>query len=327
MELTSKDFMPIPIADFTQGITIPVDLYIRIADEKFIMVAKASTQSNVDQFKNYQNKEVTYLWVRKKEYYKIAHQAVSLAGVSMSKKDLDDRQRTTLITHAARSMFRQIEHLGMDLEIYTNAKQICEAVVGLAETHKSLSDLFLSLKTYSDQILSHSVAVSTLSTMLGARMGFTKKATLEKLALGGLLHDIGLKALPHELIMKPLAAMTADEIQFYETHSFKGMQMLLSIGIVPDDIVSIVYEHHENSIGQGFPQRMRDVKMHPLAKVTALADGYANLVLPNVNCPVPKNPREALMYIEHTQGIPYNREAFRALKKMIEGDKKATNAA
>ena len=65
-------------------------------------------------------------------------------------------------------------------------------------------------------------------------------------------------------------------------------------------IVSIVYEHHENSIGQGFPQRLRDVKMHPLAKVTALADGYANLILPNVNCAVSKNPREALMYIEHT---------------------------
>jgi HD-GYP domain-containing protein (c-di-GMP phosphodiesterase class II) len=101
----------------------------------------------------------------------------------------------------------------------------------------------------------------------------------------------------------------------------------LSLGIVPDDIVSIVYAHHENSIGQGFPQRMRDVKMHPLAKVTALADGYSNLVIANVNCPVPKNPREALMYIEHTQGIPYNKEAFRALKRIIEGDKKSIGAA
>lgn len=323
MELTTKDFMPIPISDFTNGVNIPVDLYIRISDEKFIMVAKGSTHSNVDQFKNYQNKEVGYLWVRKKEYYKIAHQSVSLAGVAVSKKDLDDRQRTTLITHAARSMFRQLEHLGMDLETYSNAKQICEAVISLAETHKSLSDLFISLRSFSDQILAHSVAVSALATMIGGQMGFTKKATLEKLALGGLLHDIGMKALPLEIVNKPMAAMTADEIQIYETHSFKGMQMLLSLGIVPDDIVSIVYEHHENSIGQGFPQRMRDVKMHPLAKVCALADGYANLVLPNVNCPVPKNPREALMYIEHTQGIPYNREAFRALKKMIEGDKKA----
>jgi hypothetical protein len=29
------------------------------------------------------------------------------------------------------------------------------------------------------------------------------------------------------------------------------------------------------------------------------------------------------MYIEHTLGTPYNKEAFRALKRIIEGEKKA----
>jgi putative nucleotidyltransferase with HDIG domain len=323
MDETAKDFLPIPISEFAKGVSIPVDLYIRLGDDKFVLVAKAATKSDVEQFKNYQNREVAYLWVRKKEYYKLSHQSMSLAGIAMSKKDLDDKQRTTLVTHAARSMFRQIEHLGMDLEAYNNSKQITEAVIGLVESHRTLSDLFASLRAFSDHLLSHSVAVSALSVLIGTKMGFEKRATLEKLALGGLLHDIGMKALPAELIVKPMAIMTAEEIQLYETHAYKGMQMLASLGIVPDDIVSIVYEHHENSIGQGFPQRLRDVKMHPLAKITALADGYANLILPNANCPVPKNPREALMYIEHTLGVPYNRDAFRALKKVIETEKKA----
>lgn len=322
MELGSKDFMPVPIGDFAKGMTIPVDLYVRLGDEKFIMIAKAATTSSVEQFKNYQNKEVNYLWVRKKEYYKIAHQAISLAGISLSKKDLDGRTKTTLVTVAARSVFRQLEHLGMDLELYNNAKQITEAVIGMVETHKSLSELFSSLARFNDALLAHSVAVSAMSVMIGQGMGFEKKATLEKLAIGGLLHDIGLKALPPGLIDKPIATMTAEEIQAYETHSFKGSQMLTSLGIVPDDIVSIVYEHHENSIGQGFPQRLRDVKIHPLAKVVGLADGYANLVIANVNTPVPKNPREAIMYIEHTLGVPYNKEAFRVLKRIVEAEKK-----
>lgn len=323
MEPIPQEFLPIPIHEFVSGVPIPVDLYVRLGEDKFVMVGKAGTHSNVDQFKNYQNKEVNYLWVQKKEYYKIAHQSISLAGIALSKKDLNDKQRTSLVTHAARTVFRQLDHFGLDLELYNNAKQITEAVVGLVENHKILSDLFLSLANVSDQMLAHSVAVSTLSVVIGGSLGYEKKATLEKLAMGGLLHDIGMKALPKELIQKPLATMTADEIQLYETHAYRGMQMLLSLGIVPDDVVSIVYEHHENSIGQGFPQRLRDVKMHPLAKVVSLADAYADLILPNVNCPVPKNSREALMYIEHTLGIPYNKEAFRALKKIIENDKKA----
>lgn len=319
MELTSNDFMPIPIYEFAHGRDIPVDLYIRLGGEKFVMVGKAGQHSNVDQFKNYQDKEVHYLWVRKKEYYKLAHQSIALAGVALSKKDIDDSKKTTLITHAAHSMYRQLEHLGMDLDTYNNAKQVTEAIVGLAETHRSLSELFMSLAKYSDQLMAHCVGVSSISVLIGQAMGYEKKATLEKLALGGLLHDIGMKALPSELLSKPMASMTPDELHLYETHPFKAMQMLQGLGIVPDDIVSIVYEHHENSIGMGYPQRIRDVKMHPLAKIVALADAYCDLILPNVNCPVPKNPREALMYIEHTMGTPFNKEAFRALKKIIDG--------
>jgi putative nucleotidyltransferase with HDIG domain len=320
MDNVADDFMPIPITEFVQGVTIPVDLYIKLSDEKFVMVGKAGAHSNVDQFKNYQDREVVYLWVKKKEYYKITHQTITIAGIALAKKDLSDGKKTTMITHSTRAMFRQIEGVGLDLETYNNSKQVCDAVLGLVDTHKSLTDLLSSLKDYSDQLMSHSVAVSVLSVMIGQGLKYEKKATLEKLALGGLLHDIGMKAVvPQELLKKPMAQMTPEEVQNYETHAFKGMQMLQSLGIVPDDIVSIIYEHHENAIGQGFPQRIRDVKMHPLARVVALADAYANLILPNVNCPVPKNPREALMYIEHTLGIPYNREAFRALKKIVEG--------
>ncbi len=320
----SQEFVPIPIHEFVNGMQIPVDLYIRLSEEKFVLVAKAGAHSNVDQFKKYQNKEVSYLWVKRKEYYKLAHQSVNVAGIALAKKDLNDSQKTSIVTHAARTMFRQMDHLGLDMETYNNARPIAEAVIGLVENHRNLHDLFSSLSGTSDQLLSHSVAVSSLSVMLGSQLGYEKKATLEKLAMGGLLHDIGLKGIPRDIATKPLAAMTTDEIQIYETHPYKGMQMLVSLGIVPDDIVSIVYEHHENAIGQGFPQRLRDVKMHPLAKVVSLADAYAELIIPNLNCPVAKNPREALMYIEHTLRIPYNKEAFRALKRILDSDKKAS---
>jgi putative nucleotidyltransferase with HDIG domain len=200
-------------------------------------------------------------------------------------------------------------------------------VVGLVETHSSLSDLFASLASFSDQLLVHSVSVSALSVMLAIRMGYEKKTTLEKVALGGLLHDIGLKALPPELLKKSAAQMTNEELRLYETHSFKGQQMLMGVGVVPEDVVSIVYEHHENAIGQGYPQQIRDVKMHPLAKVVGLADAFSDLILVNANCPTPKNPREAIVYLEHTLGVPYNREAFRALKRIVNGEVELRYAA
>lgn len=323
MKDSAKDFLPIPINEFISGVNLSADVHIRIGEDNFVLVGKAGTRANVEQLKNYKNYEVNYLWVHKKDYQKLAVQSITLAGIALSKKDLSQGLKTSVVSSAARSMFRQVEHLGMDREAYSNAKQITEVVVVLAETHDTMAALMKSLASFSEPLVAHSVAVSMISVMIGQHMGFEKKATLEKLAMGALLHDIGLKSVPLELVNKPLASMTAQEVALYETHAYKGMQMLLSLGIVPDDVVSIVYEHHENSIGQGFPQRLRDVKMHPLAKIVSLANAYCNLVLPNVNCPTPKNPREALMYLEHTLGIPFNREAFRALKRLVEKESKA----
>jgi len=111
--------------------------------------------------------------------------------------------------------------------------------------------------------------------------------------------------------------MTFEETQLYEQHPFKGMQMLLTLGIVPDDVIAVVYEHHENAIGQGYPRKLRNLKMHPLGKVVALANDFCELTLPGPNTPVPKSAREAILTIEVTMGQPHNKEAFRALQLVV----------
>ena len=326
-DISALDLMPLSIDDILQGVEVPLDLYIRLSDEKFVLVAKAGSKPQIDQLKNYQNKSVAYVWVQQKDFYKLAHQAAQIAGIALSRKDLSDQVKTTFVTHSARSVFSQLGNMGMNLEVYNNARQVTEAVISLTEGHNSFSQMLESLKATSDVLLAHSVAVSAISVMIGQELGYEKRATLEKLALGGLLHDVGIKALPKELLSKSIANMTTDEIHIWETHAFKGMQMLQSLGVVPEDIISIVYEHHENSIGQGFPNRIRDVKMHPLAKIVALANAFVDMILPNINSPSTKNPREAILYIEITLGTPFNKEAFRALKRIVEGGSKSSSKA
>ncbi len=326
-DLKEGVMIPVPIAEFIVGKKIPVNLYVRLSVDKFVLLAKAGQATDKEQLKSYNSKEIQYLWVRRGDYNKIAQQSIALAGIVIGRKELDVRQKSGIMTAAARTVFTQFDHLGISIEMYNNARQITEAMVAMCDHHKDLSDLFESLKHCSDTLLGHSLAVAGTSVMIGAAMGWEKKITLEKLSLGGLLHDIGKKTLPPDLLKKPLIQMTPDEISHWETHPFRGMQLVLSLGIVPDDIVSIIYEHHENSLGQGFPQRIRDVKIHPLARVVGLADQFVNLTIANLNCPVPKNPREALMYIEHTMGQPFNREVFKALKKLIENGHVAAAAS
>ncbi len=323
--ITPSEMMPIPITDLITGSKLPLDMYIRLSDDKFILMRKAGLPVDLEQMKTYQEKEVGYLWVRKKEYYKITQQSITIAGIVINNATIESGQKTKILSRATGTIFNEFSHMGFSLEVYSNCRQIVDATFSLVETHKDLAALFESFKDCGDFFVAHSMGVSILCVQVAQEMGWTKKATLEKLALAGLLHDIGLKCLPPDLIQKSIGTMTPQEIELYQTHVFRGVEILNSLGIVPDDVIAMVNEHHENAIGQGYPQHLRDLKMHPMAKVIAMCDYFIDLTIANPNNKNPKNPREAVMYMEHAIGQPFNKDAFKALKRLIDGNKTLNN--
>lgn len=313
----SQQMVPVPISEFVSGANVPVDLFVKIGDDKFILVAKKDTKTSREQLETYESKAVHYIWVKKTDYSTLVKSNLTIAGIVVQHHSLDTKQKTHVLTNAAGQVFRQLDEVGISLEAYGQSKQIVEATIHLAEHHKDLSELFTALGETSDHLLKHSMAVCAVSTLIAQTMKWDSRATIEKIALGALLHDIGKKALPPDLLNKPKVKMTAEETVLYESHTFKGMQMLLGLGIVPDDVIAIVYEHHENALGMGYPRKLRNLKMHPLARIVALANEFVDLTIANPNCPHPKKPREALLTIETTMGQPYAKDVFKALTHVV----------
>ncbi|HEX4923966.1 MAG TPA: HD domain-containing phosphohydrolase [Bdellovibrionales bacterium] len=317
-EIDPGSMVAIPIAEFLSAAKLPVDIFIKLSESKFVHLAKAGEAVQIERLSRYENKNIEFLFIRKDDYGTYVEQNLTIAGILLNKKELAQGQRTSVLGQATRSVFRELEAVGFTPVTLVHAKTIVKSTVELVEAKMSLASLIESMKNSSEELVAHSSAVSVVSVMIAHAMGWENKSTLEKLALGGLLHDIGLKELAPELLKKPRAEMTFEEIQQYETHSFRGMQILQSLGIVPDDVISMVYEHHENAAGQGFPRRLKDVRVHPLARVIQLANAFVELTIKNVNNPVPRSAEEALQYVEQTMGMPFNREVFKALKKMVE---------
>jgi len=317
--VTESDMVAIPISEFLSANRLPVDIFIRLSQSKFVQLAKAGEEVQLERLGHYENKHIDFLYIRKLDYGIYVEQNLTIAGILLNKKELMRDQRTTVLSQATKTVFRELEHVGFTPVTLVHAKAVVKSTVELVEAKISLSNLIQNLQNSSEEIVAHSSAVSVIAVMIGHAMGWENRVTLEKLALGGLLHDIGKKELPPELLKKPRADMSFEEIQVYETHAFRGMQILQSLGIVPDDVISIVYEHHENSAGQGYPRRLKDMRLHPLARVIQLADVFAELTIRNVNCPAPRSAEEAVQYIEETMGTPFNRDVFKALKKMADG--------
>jgi HD-GYP domain-containing protein (c-di-GMP phosphodiesterase class II) len=128
------------------------------------------------------------------------------------------------------------------------------------------------LKSYTDYTFMHAVDVGLLSGLLAMWNGLPEEE-IKNLILCGVMHDIGKSQIPLAILNKP-GKLTPEERKTIVLHPEYGYYMTKSIpGILPD-VQYAVWHHHERESGEGYPGRLRGDRIHPYAKIVAIADTY-----------------------------------------------------
>jgi putative nucleotidyltransferase with HDIG domain len=319
-------FVSVPLNQFLAGLTTPVDVFVLLPDGKHVQVLKAGEVIPEDRIKQYEARDVRSLWVRREDLTQLTEQTLSIAGVVIEQSRASLSTKSVFLAKAATALFRDFDTLGLNQPALNSAKQIASSVLTLVRSEHSWLKLMEELNRVDEDLLRHSLAVGVMAPMIAEAMGWHRKDTLEKLALGGLLHDIGLKELDPEIMKTSRAELRFEQVRDYEGHTLRGAQILALVSKIPEEIISIVVQHHENAFGLGFPKRLRDIKMHPFAKVVALADAFCEVILVSPWNPVPKSPERALRWIEDGLSQPFNREAFKALNALVRTSKLSRTA-
>jgi putative nucleotidyltransferase with HDIG domain len=314
LPIDKEDMVAIAADEFVRGTLLPADVFVKLAGGKFVLIARQGTKAELEQMHLSEHLDIAHFYVRKVDFKNCVGQNLTIAGILLSRAELSHEKKAQFLAKTAESVFKELAQVGFTAESLEHAKLISKNVQALVESRPDLGAALELMNGISDDLVRHSMTVAAISIIIAHNVGWKIASTLEKIALGALLHDIGMKELPQDIINKARHEMSYEEQQIYESHPFRGMETLRSMSSIPDDVLAIVYEHHENSIGQGYPRKIRDYKINPLAKVVALANGFVELTMKHVNNSTPRSPLDALAYIETTLGQPYNKAAFMGLK-------------
>jgi HD-GYP domain-containing protein (c-di-GMP phosphodiesterase class II) len=161
-------------------------------------------------------------------------------------------------------------------------RQTVEGFVDLLKNYelKQLHELIGSLSFHDFYTYDHSINVSMYCILIYQLLD--PAATEEKIinaGMGGFLHDIGKIKIPNKILNK-VGRLTDEEFLEIQRHPVYGKDFLTQRGVKGPKgadvtlIRDVVYQHHENFDGTGYPSRLKGEEIQMLARVTSIADFF-----------------------------------------------------
>ena len=123
--------------------------------------------------------------------------------------------------------------------------------------------------------LNHGVVVSNLAYAVAAEMG-RDEALCYKMAIAGMLHDIGKLKLTGYINGQERDPLLIEELKYVRMHSSLGYEELKEQGYSDIVLQSILY-HHENYDGSGYPSNLSGDSIPLGARILRVCDVYAAL--------------------------------------------------
>jgi diguanylate cyclase (GGDEF)-like protein/PAS domain S-box-containing protein/putative nucleotidyltransferase with HDIG domain len=150
----------------------------------------------------------------------------------------------------------------------------------------------------------HANDVSALCRKMAKVLGLDPEE-VNKLALGGLMHDIGKIAISTQILEKPEALSEAEWVEMRQ-HPEVGQRVISSV----QDMVEVgnaILSHHERWNGNGYPNGIKWEEIPLFSRIIALADSYSTMT--SVKTYRPKLSRdEAIAEIRRNEGSQFDPE-------------------
>jgi HD-GYP domain-containing protein (c-di-GMP phosphodiesterase class II) len=163
-------------------------------------------------------------------------------------------------------------------------------------------------------LITNLINVSILATKVGSGLGYYGEE-LQRLTLAGLLHDIGLFAVPPSVVTKS-GRLTEEERTLIEQHPELGYQLVRQLGPEWEWLAQIVRQAHERWNGRGYPNRLKGRDIQEMAQIIGAVDVFDALVTPR---PYRRRffPHEAVRELLVAERAAFPREIMKALVEQL----------
>jgi HD-GYP domain-containing protein (c-di-GMP phosphodiesterase class II) len=274
LEASSQHFCKIALKSLLiRSDKLRCDVYLKLGDEKFVKVMHANDRFDLDEYKRFQQKNVTFLYLARTDFLGLMDDLLEKVAVLNRAPDeitIDAAMKTNT------AIFETV-HAAFETEGFTpDLQKLTEASVRLAintiNKNPKLSELLTRIDENRDSFIGwHSTALSFLCCKLATMLGWHSEATFYKLSLASILHDLSLTshslAKINNLEQLNAANLSEKDKDIVLRHPTESGMLVNGFDDIPGEVGFIVEQHHERQDGAGFP---RGVDHKEISAISAL---------------------------------------------------------
>lgn len=186
-----------------------------------------------------------------------------------------------------------------------HARTVVRSCVDSVMRNQEALQMLLQVRSKDDYTAEHGMNVCILAALFGRHLGLLT-GEIEKLALSGLVHDVGKMHTPAEILRKP-DALSEEERRVVEQHTEHGRRLLMSVKGLDPAAVDVAHAHHERMNGTGYPRGLLAHQIPYFAKIIAIVDAYDAITSHRVyECA--HSSKEALEMVYQGRGDQFDEE-------------------
>lgn len=129
----------------------------------------------------------------------------------------------------------------------------------------------------SDYPSRHGLHLAGVAMSIGTELGLDETELVD-LGLGCLIHDVGMHAVGLRLFENK-STLSPSQLRRLADHPVRALEIACEYGDRISEASKLVaYQLHERGDGSGYPRGWTAEKIHPLAKIAAVADAYVGML-------------------------------------------------
>jgi HD-GYP domain-containing protein (c-di-GMP phosphodiesterase class II) len=184
------------------------------------------------------------------------------------------RQSMLSISAQLKELFSDVEG-PLPAEKVSLAKGAAETILKMIKAKELPLKILIAQRSPDPSPYVHALNVCALSIGIAEQIALERE-WVQEIALGAILHDIGLYLCP-TAFLSTTAVLTLDEKTRYWDHPVRGAELLLATPGIPELVTIMAYEHHLHYDGKGFPAQQRPRELNLGSMIAAITDTYDNL--------------------------------------------------